>query len=33
VSAQEVQRTQDLMMRYGLMKQPVNVTQRVLPLQ
>lgn len=31
VSAQEVQRTQDLMMRYGLMKQPVNVSQRVLP--
>jgi NitT/TauT family transport system substrate-binding protein len=33
VSAQEVQRTQDLMMRYGLMKQPVNVAQRVLPPQ
>jgi NitT/TauT family transport system substrate-binding protein len=33
VSAQEVQRTQDLMLRYGLMKQPVNVAQRVLPLQ
>jgi NitT/TauT family transport system substrate-binding protein len=33
VSVQEVQRTQDLMMRYGLMKQPVNVAQRVLPAQ
>ena len=33
VSAPEVQRTQELMMRYGLMKQPVNVAQRVLPPQ
>jgi NitT/TauT family transport system substrate-binding protein len=33
VSVQEVQRTQDLMMRYGLMKQAVNVAQRVLPAQ
>ncbi|HEX5370192.1 MAG TPA: hypothetical protein VFY10_12325, partial [Dehalococcoidia bacterium] len=30
VSAQEIQRTQELMMRYGLMKHPINVAQRVL---